>query len=141
MQSKFSLNTLFLLLFITFYGCSGKEQPSIKPKFSDNGKAIDSIKNAYLAQVIEYENWEADDSKDSTLTVCIVNSKKLPSKDPDIASQEFKRIASVIRNSLLDNTNYKSYYIIFVKTDTSGLMQVRSHTAGADISVELLNKQ
>ena len=139
MQSKISLNTLFLLLFITFYGCSGKEQLSIKPNFSDNGKVIDSIKNAYQAQVIEYENWEADDSKDSTLTVCIVNSKKLPSKDPDIASQEFKSIASVIRNSLLDNTNYKSYYIIFVKTDTSGLMQVRSHTAGADISVELLN--
>lgn len=139
MQSKFSLNTLFLLLFITFYGCSGKEQRSIKPNFSDNGKVIDSIKKAYQAQVIEYENWEADDSKDSTLTVCIVNSKKLPSKDPDIASQEFKSIASVIRNSLLDNTNYKSYYIIFVKTDTSGLMQVRSHTAGADISVELLN--
>jgi hypothetical protein len=138
MQSKLSLTTLIILLFIGLYGCSGKEQPSIKPKFSDNEKVIDSIKNAYQAQVIEFENWEADDATDSTLTVCIVNSKKLPSKDPDIALKEINSIASDIRNSLLDKTSYKSYYIIFVKTDTVGLMQTRSHTAGADVSVELL---
>jgi len=138
MQSKLSLTTLIILLFIGLYGCSGKEQPSIKPKFSDNEKVIDSIKNAYQAQVIEFENWESDDATDSTLTVCIVNSKKLPSKDPDIALKEINSIASDIRNSLLDKTSYKSYYIIFVKTDTVGLMQTRSHTAGADVSVELL---
>jgi hypothetical protein len=138
MQSKFSSITYILLLFIVIYGCSGKEQPSIKPKFSDNEKVIDSIKNAYQAQVIEFENWEADDATDSTLTVCILNSKKLPSKDPDISAKEFNSIASEIRNSLLDNTIYKSYYIIFVKTDTTGLMQIRSHTAGTDVSVELL---
>lgn len=138
MQSKFLSITLILLLFIGIYGCSGKEQSSIKPKFSDNEKVIDSIKNAYQAQVIEFENWEADDATDSTLTVCIINSKKLPSKDPNIASKEFNSIAFDIRNSLLDNTIYKLYYIIFVKTDTTGLMQIRSHTAGADVSVELL---
>lgn len=138
MQSKFSSITFILLLFIGLYGCSGKEQPSIKPKFSDNEKVIDSIKNTYQAQVIEFENWEADDATDSTLTVCIVNSKKMPSKDPEIASKEFNSIASVIRNSLLDNTSYKSYYIIFVKTDTAGLMQTRSHTAGAEVSGDLL---
>lgn len=138
MQSKFSLTTLIILLFIGLYGCSANEQPSIKPKFSDNEKVIDSIKNAYQAQGIEFENWEADDATDSTLTVCIVNSKKLPSKDPDIASKEFKSIASDIQNSLLDKTSYNSYYIIFVKTDTAGLMQTRSHTAGAEVSVELL---
>lgn len=138
MQSKLLLNTLIILLFIVLYGCSGKEQPSIKPKFSDNDKVIDSIKNTYQAQLIEFENWEADDARDSTLTVCIVNSKKLPSKNPDIAFKEIKSIASEIRNSLLDKSSYNSYYIIFVKTDTAGLMQTRSHTAGADVSVELL---
>lgn len=134
MQSEISL-ILSVFLAISFSTCSVKEKPSIAPQFIDNGKTIDSIKMEYSAENIEFENWEEDDSFDSSLTICLVNSKGLFSKGIDPKVQEFKSIASRIRNSLANKTKYKTYYIIFVKSEKSGFSSTRLHTAGMDIPV------
>lgn len=137
MKSEISL-ILSVFLAISFSSCSVNEQPSIAPQFTDNGKTIDSIKVEYSAENFEFENWEEDDASDSSLTICLVNSKGLFSKGIDLKVQEFKSIASRIRNSLADKTKYKSYYIIFVKSEKTGFSSTRSHTDGMDIPVEQL---
>lgn len=137
MKSK--IQSIFpFILAISFSSCSIKEQPSIAPKFTDNGKTIDSIVVEYSADSIEFENWEEDDAYDSSLTICLINSKKQISKDIDTRVQDFKLIASRIKKSLANTTKYKSYYIIFVKSEKTEFTSIRSHTAGMDIPVEQL---
>lgn len=134
MQNQISILVISALTLL-FCSCGGGELRSIPPKFSDNGKVIDSIKNAYSAEAIEFENWGDDDATDSTLTVCLINSKKLPAQDNDSSDQVFKGLASVIRRSLTDNTRYNAYYIIFVKVNDQSGFQTRSHTAGMKVPV------
>ena len=136
---------LSLLLCLTLNFCSineikDKEQntSSLIPAYNDSGKTIDSLKAVYKAQDVEYENWEPDDTTDSSLTVSFINSKRLPAKDVDSSVNEFKAIASSIHRSIVDTGKYKSYYIIFVSRDTMGKLINSSHTAGMDVSVKEL---
>jgi hypothetical protein len=135
MQNQISILVISALTLL-FCSCGGGELRSIPPKFSDNGKVIDSIKNAYSAEAVEFENWGDGDATDSTLTVCLINSKRLSAQDNDSSVQVFKALASVIRRSLTDNTRYKSYYIIFVKSTRQSGIEYRSHSDGMKVLVE-----
>lgn len=134
MQKQVSI-LIISVITLALCSCGNGGQPSIPPKFLDNGKVMDSIKNAYGAETVEFENWGADDATDSTLTVCLINSKKLPAQDNDSSVQEFKVLASVIRKSLTDNARYNAYYIIFVKNNVQSGFQTRSHAAGMKVLV------
>jgi hypothetical protein len=81
-----------LILSICLYNCSSSN--STPPEFVDGGKTIDSLKNAYNCQGIEYENWEDDDATDSSLTVCFINSNKIPTGNPDESYEQLKGIAT-----------------------------------------------
>jgi len=133
----------FLIIFLCFYNCSSnrtknKELPNNvtkirQPEFLDNGRTVDSLKRVYNCESIEYENWEDDDATDSSLTICLVNSNRVPSSNINDTYSQFKEIASQIKQSLAKPESYKSYYIIFVKIDTVNGIVSKSHTAGSDI--------
>jgi hypothetical protein len=114
------------------------EKDSVPSEFKDNGKAIDSLKNVYHFESVEYENWEHDDATDSSFTVSFVNSKKIPNGNPDSTANEFKTIAASIRNSLANASQYKSYYIIFVGRDTVNGITHSYHKSGMDVNVKNL---
>jgi hypothetical protein len=103
------------------------------PEFADKGNAIDNLKRQYLCETVEYENWEPDDLTDSSLTVCFINSKRVPEGDADKSFDQFKSIALQVRNAVVKPQKYKSYYIIFVKRETVYGMTQNVHSAGADI--------
>lgn len=128
--------------FLTLASCGGTdnnttknaEKPSMSFQFMDNGKAMDSLKNVYNVEMVEYENWEDDDASDSSFTVSFINSKKLPQGDVDANVNEFNTIAASIRNSLVKPDQYKSYYIIFVERDTVNGIIHSNHRAGMDVA-------
>lgn|GEM_PF-2141858 len=140
--TKISLMIIFIIT-ITYCSCSDKnkrnsERTSAAPRFNDNGNTIDSLKSAYSFETVEYENWEDDDTIDSSLTVCFINSKKVLHADFDARLTEFKAIAASLRKSVAEPNLYNSYYIIFVKRDTTNGIVSESHTAGMDKSVKEL---
>lgn len=109
--------------------------PGMLPLFKDDGKTIDSLRHVYSFKEVEYENWEDDDAVDSSLTVCFINSEKLPAEDIEASVAEFNGIASSIRNAIAEPDEYKSYYIIFVKRDGDYLTTISSHRAGMDVTL------
>jgi hypothetical protein len=136
--------SLSLCLFLQFFALKVKGQDrqaktiSLTPAFKENGKIIDSLRSVYNFEAVEYENWEDDDATDSSLTICFINSKRLPAKDIPATSREFIAIASSIRRSLVDTARYRSYYIIFVTSNRNGTVSSRVHTAGMDVLVSEL---
>ena len=132
----FSLLTISLCIF----SCSnsdtkGKEiVASGQPKFVDNGKTIDSLIKTYNCESVEYDNWKDNDATDSCLTVCLINSSKVPkSSDPENDANELKGIASSIKNSLAKPQTYNSFYIIFVKKENMNGEIIKVHSAGMEI--------
>jgi hypothetical protein len=93
---------------------------SFAPEFKDDGKIIDSLKDVYNFEAVEYNNWDDDNATDSSLTVSFINSKKLPAKDIETSVREFKAIASSIHRSMVDKNRYESYNIIFVTRTRNG---------------------
>lgn len=103
------------------------------PEFRDGGKTMDSLRKVYNCEAIEYENWEDDDASDSSLTVCFINSNKVPSGDVDQSYNQLRAIASQIKKAVKYPALYKSYYIIFVNRENVLGVTMGSHTAGANI--------
>ena len=133
---------LFYVLTISlcFYNCSNnhtknKEVATIgQPEFLDNGKTIDSLIKAYNCESIEYDNWKDNDANDSCLTVCLINSNKVPSGgDVDENANQIKEIALSVKKVLVKPQNYNSYYIIFVKKDKVNGLETKAHSAGMEI--------
>jgi hypothetical protein len=106
------------------------------PAFKDGGKTIERLKTVYKCRSIEFENWEEDDASDFTLTVCLINSKKVPTGHGN--EKELETIARQIKNAVRYPEKYRSYYIIFVKRETHFGITSSSHTAGADIPGKVL---
>lgn len=127
--------TISFLLFLSFCRPGNPSKSVLIPLFKDNGKVIDSLRTVYQSEKVEFENWEADDATDSSLTVSFINSKKLPATETESAN-EFKAIAYSIHQSIVDTSQYKSYYIIFVTRETAGMTVNSSHTAGMEVSVK-----
>ncbi|HEY6504903.1 MAG TPA: hypothetical protein VIZ28_13060 [Chitinophagaceae bacterium] len=139
---KLTVRLLFLLtISLCFCNCSNNDTKSKKvaeigqPEFVDNGKAVDSLKKVYNCESIEYDNWEENDATDSCLTVCLINSNKVPSGDNvDDNVNQLKGIALTIKTSLAKPENYNSFYIIFVEKENMNGLESKSHAAGMEIS-------
>jgi len=133
----FYLLTLSLcIISCTSNGTKSKASAEVKqPEFADNGKAIDSLKKVYNCESIDYENWGDKKPADSCLTVCLINSTKVPSgKNVDENANEFKAIASTIHKALAKPQAYKSFYIIFVEKDKVNGQEFKVHSAGMEIA-------
>jgi hypothetical protein len=124
-----------------FYSCSdngtkSKEPTEItQPKFAVNGKTVDSLQKFYNCESINFENWGDKKTTDSCLTVCLVNSTKVPSNgNVDSTADQLKGIASSIKKSLIKSQTYKSFYIIFVKKENVNGLETKTHSAGMEIS-------
>lgn len=99
-------------------------------------QTLKKLKNTYQCDSIEIEltNWEEDDAAESTLTVCLINSKAIPPSGADDSYQELVKIASQIKEALKKPKKYNSYYIIFVSRQKhSPGTTFDAHTLGANI--------
>lgn len=133
----------FFLFSASLYFCScsaneanSKEPTEItQPEFVDNSKTVDSLKKVYNCESINFENWGDKKTTDSCLTVCLVNSTKVPSNgNVDSTADQLKGIASSIKKSLTKSQTYKSFYIIFIKKDNVNGLETKTHSAGMEIS-------
>lgn len=117
-------------------GTKSKEPTEItQPEFADNGKTIDSLKKVYNCESIDYENWGDKKTTDSCLTVCLINSTKVPSgNNVDESANQIKAIAFAIKKALAKPQTYKSFYIIFVKKDNVNGQETKVHSAGLEIT-------
>ncbi len=137
----------FLTLSLCLYNCYGNDKKTKdsttavvnQPQFLDGGKTVDSLIKVYNCEGIEYDNWEEKKPTDSCLTVCFINSTKVPpATDFENSIGSLEKIASVIKRSLKKPQDYKSYYIIFIKKETKNGMIFRTHSNGMKIpSTEL----
>lgn len=133
----------FFFLFsasLYFYSCSNNRTKSkeptdlTQPEFADNGKTVDSLKNVYNCESINYENWGDKKITDSCLTVCLINCTKVPSGgDVDRTAGQLKGIASSIKKSLTKSQTYKSFYIIFIKKENVNGIETKNHSQGMEI--------
>jgi hypothetical protein len=115
---------------------NGKEPTEItQPEFADNNNTVDSLKKVYNCESINFENWGDKKTTDSCLTVCLVNSTKVPSGgNVDSTADQLKGIASSIKKSLTKLQTYKSVYIIFVKKENVNGLETKTHSAGMELS-------
>lgn len=109
------------------------------PGFADKGHTLDSLQKVYVCESIDFENWAQKPESDSCLTVCLVNSTRVPATENVMNTvAQLKGIASAVKKALVSPEMYKRYYIIFVKKDKTGMMETKEHTAGMEIpSAEL----
>jgi hypothetical protein len=134
---------LFYLLPISLFLCNcagngtkNKELTEVRqPEFADNGKTIDSLKTVYNCETIDYENWSDKKATDSCLTVCLINSTKVPpGNNVDWNANQLKAIALAIKKSLAKPQTYKSFYIIFLEKDNVNGQETKVHSAGMEIT-------
>lgn len=134
---------LFYLLTISLCFCNrtsndtkNKELTEIEqPEFTDKGKTIDSLKKVYNCESVDFENWGDKKITDSCLTVCLINSTKVPTGNGvDENVNQFKAIALTINKSLAKPHTYKSFYIIFVKKESVYGLETKVHSAGMEIA-------
>lgn len=109
------IRVLFLsVITICFSGCSN--DTSLPPEFNDGGKALETLKITYRCESIEFENWEDDDTADSALTICLINSQMLSSvKSAEEKYEHLVAVAAQIKGSLRYPEKYKSYDVVFVE--------------------------
>lgn len=88
------------------------QNKSNSPGFTDNGKTIDSLENAYKCETIEYENSANKKFVDSCLTVYLINSSHVLSEnDFNKNSHHLKSIAVAIMRVLTKTQEYKTIYV------------------------------
>ncbi len=134
-----------LIISFSLFSCSSNDTKderlvvSLQPDFSDNGKTVDSIKKAYNCESIEYDNWGDKEAVDSCLTVCLINSTKIPPiNNVDETAGQFKAIALAMKKSLAKPQDYKTIYIVFVRKESFNGVEGKSHSAGMELAtVEL----
>lgn len=126
-------------MIINLSSCTNNSKKSYPPKFGDNGKVVDSIKIAYKAEGIEFENLEKTDLTDTSLTICLINCKKQVSNNFDSSLIELMAIASNIRRSLANDSTYKSYRIVFVNRE-KGIVTTEFFSYSADIPLSDLKE-
>lgn len=129
---------IFSTISLFYFSCASNNTKSkinaLEPEFVDNGKTIDSLIKLYKCESIEYENWDENDALDSCLTVCLINSKILPSNNnPEESSNQLKGIALSIKKALVVPQIYNSYYIIFVKKEKVFGSELKIHSDGMKI--------
>ena len=105
--------------------------------FTDNGKTIDSLKNAFNCETIEYENSADKKNVDSCLTVYLINSTNILSEnDFNKNAQHLKNVAQAIIHLLTKPYEYKTIYVFFVKKFNQNGSEKTIHTAGLEMSTK-----
>lgn len=113
------------------------QKKSNSPSFTDNGKTIDSLQNAYKCEKIEYENSANKKFVDSCLTVYLINSSHVLSEnDFNKNSHHLKSIAVAIMRVLTKPQEYKTIYIFFVNRFHQNGSEKTIHTAGLELSTK-----
>lgn len=116
---------------VVLYLCNQKK--TYQPAFTDSGKAVNELINKYQCEKIEFENWEDDDLEDSSLTICLINSKYKFAIEPDKSLGELESVASAIKKVVVHPEKYNSYYVIFVDRRKNFLLESNSHKYGGEI--------
>jgi hypothetical protein len=108
------------------------------PQFKDGGITVKKLKDEFSCEAIEFENWGDSNTNDSTLTVCLINSKKISPENAEQTFNQLRAVAANIKNALKQPGRYNAYYIIFVKREKLMGMITNAHTAGATITAKEL---
>ena len=128
---------LFFIISSSLVSCEPWQ--SHKPNFKDGGATLANLKREYHCESLEFENWRREDVNDSTLTVCLINSKlaaSLQAKKIELQVEQLKQIARRIRSVVEKPSRYKSYYIIFVQKEGTFPFETKVHSLGMDIANE-----
>lgn len=108
------------------------------PQFKDGGVIVKKLKDEFNCEAIEFENRGENDANDSTLTICLINSKKLSPENEEQTLSQIRAVASNIKNALRHPERYNAYHVIFVKREKALSATMNAHTAGATISAKEL---
>jgi hypothetical protein len=104
---------------LCLFSCSPSYE-TYPPEFTDNGATVQSLKNKYGMESIEFEAYPKVDTADSVLSISLVNDKTKP---PLESRNTFvKEIARQIKDVLKTPEKYNSYIIVFVNRQTDGLI-------------------
>lgn len=111
------------------------QKKSNSPRFTDNGKTIDSLKAVYSCESIEYENSADKKAVDSCLTVYLINSTHVFSKN-DFSKNTYhlKNIAVAIMHVLTKPDDYKTIYVFLVNKFSHNGREKMIRTAGLEMS-------
>ena len=99
---------------ILLVSCGMEE--SNPPEFNDGGNAVKTMQKEWKCEGIEFSQPD-DASRDSALTIRIVNSKSVANTPSGERFEQAKLIASQIRHALLNPERYSEYNITWVKEE------------------------
>ncbi|WP_026898728.1 hypothetical protein [Daejeonella oryzae] len=108
-----SIKTL-LGIAILFLISGYSDDTSTPPDFKQD-LFIKNFIGTYKCERVEFENWEDDDATDSSLTICLINSKLADPKFNSIEKLPARQIASQVKKALVNPENYKSYTVHYIK--------------------------
>lgn len=121
MKTKLLLFGSFMVILCctTFKAQSQDLQSEVKKYFRDGGYTIDSLKSVLLCDSISFEKWDEENAgiTDSTFSINLINSKKLPPTDLKLLIPIFKELRQSIKSSLKNPEKYNSYQIVFLKVE------------------------
>lgn len=113
------MKTLFLLSFLI--GCIpilniAAQNHTSPPTFIDNGKILDSLKNAFKCDTIEVKSRNEKYPIKNYIIVTIINSKNLPPylDDKSTTNSLIKNTAKSIINKLKNANEYQEIEIAFI---------------------------
>jgi hypothetical protein len=113
------------------------QKKSNSTAFTDNGKTIDSLKNAYNCETIEYENSADKKIVDSCLTVYLINSTNVLSEnDFNKNAHHLKNVAVAIMHVLTKPHDYKTIYVFFVNKFNQNGSEKTNFIAGLEMSTK-----
>jgi hypothetical protein len=126
-----------LIIFFSLISC-GSIDGSNPPDFNDGGKAVNALKNEWKCEDIKFDH-PSDGSKDSVLSIRIINSTSGMKASVDEQLEQFKSIASQIKHALTKPERYNEFHISLVKSTGNSFAGTQStYTYNASIPVSEL---
>jgi hypothetical protein len=113
------------------------QNKSYSTTFNDNGKTIDSLKNAYNCEKIEYKNSADKKNVDSCLTVYLINSTNVfLENDFNKNAHHLKNVEVAIMHVLTKPHDYRTINVFFVNKFNLNGSEKTIHTAGLEMSTK-----
>jgi len=106
------------------------------PEFKDGGNTVKTMQKEWKCDAIEFSQ-PADNTKDSALTIRIVNSKSVANTPNGERFEQAKSIASQIRRVLANPERFSEYNITWVKEEGSIIWRSRTFNT-SNVPVSLL---
>lgn len=129
--------TFFILCYSNYSIAQTNTSPHNKPAFYDKGAVIDSLIKRYSCERIEFTNWDDSECEDSCLTVCLINSTKIPNT-AEYGYNVLTSIAFSIKSALSVPDSYLQYNVIFITEKMVLGFKTQAHTFGGIVSRKLL---